>query len=185
MNEYKEKIVLDFQGPFKFTGEKSLFCCPLAKKAGIYIWTLRDELHDVNYVYYVGETTCFAKRQREHFKGIMGLDYRILDVEAAKQGIEKIVWDGMWRDKSDKATDNLLNIYKDVSHKAVEFIQYKDIYFAPTNVETQLRKHIEGSIGWNLRNHHKDLNLFYPDDNHIGTSRHRYNMILEEIYLPI
>lgn len=175
---HTDRVILNFHGPFKFAGDNSVFCCTFAKSTGVYIWVIKDELHNVNYVGYVGETTNLAKRHREHFKSIMGMDYRILDVEAAKQGVEKIVWDGMWRDKSDKATDNVLACYCNMSQKVVENIMHRDIYFAPTDVHTQLRKHIEGSLGWNLRRNYKELNVFYPDDNHIGTSKEKYGLKL-------
>ena len=112
----------------------------------------------------------------------MGLDYRALYVEAAKQGIEKIVWDRMWRDKFDKAMGNLLNRHEDIGHEVVDFLLYRHP-FAITYVDILLIKHIEGNVGWRLRNKYKDLNVFCHDGNHIGTSCHRYNMILE-VNLP-
>ncbi len=35
-------------------------------------------------------------------------------------------------------------------------------------VDTKMRKHIEGFIGWNLRNNHHEWKALYPDDNHVG-----------------
>lgn len=175
MSDNKEKITLDFYGPFKFVGDNSIFTSPFAKSPGIYIWTVKDELNDTNYVTYVGETTSFAKRHREHFTQLMGLNYRIIDVEAAKKGTEVIVWNGMWRDRSVKATDNLLTCYESISRNVVDVITYYNIYFAPVYIDKQLRRHIEGCIGLNLRQNHKDLTVFYPDDNHITFKGHKYD----------
>lgn len=182
-DEAKERIVLDFQGPFKFAGENSLFRCPLAKKAGVYIWVIRDELHEINYVGYIGETESFARRHREHFKSTLALDYSIIDIEAARQGVEVVLWPGMWRDKSDTATDKVLENYLTLNQKAIEHVMYRDVYFAATDVDTQLRRHIEGTIGWNLRNNHKDLNKFFPDEDRIRVSKNKYDIKLE-VNLP-
>jgi len=102
-----------------------------------------------------------------------GLNYRIIDPDFARQGIEKIVWNGMWRDKSLSAVATLLDNYNEVTKKVVDYIGLINVYFAPTNFETDLRRHIEGCLGWNLRNKYLDLKIFYPDDNHVGTKAQR------------
>jgi hypothetical protein len=59
--------------------------------------------------------------------------------------------------------------YETIHISIIKYVSILNIFFAPLEVETKLRKHIEGCIGWNLRNnHHADKEL-YPDDNHIGT----------------
>jgi hypothetical protein len=102
-----------------------------------------------------------------------GLNYRIIDPVSARQGIEKIIWNGMWRDKTADAVASLLDNYGKVSNSVVEYIGLINVYFAPTTFETHLRRHIEGCIGWNLRNSYPDLKTFYPDDNHVGTKAKR------------
>jgi len=98
-----------------------------------------------------------------------GLNYRVIDPSYAKQGIEKIIWNGMWRDKSPDAAATLLDNNNSVSRKVVEYIALINIYFASTNVDTQQRKHIEGCIAGHLGNKHPELTRFYPIDNHVGT----------------
>lgn len=113
-----ETITLNFHGPFKFTkGDNYLFRTSFVKNEGIYIWTIKDETNNTNYVHYVGETTAFGKRQREHLIQMTGLNYRIIDADFARKGIEKIVWNGMWRDRSPDAVVNLLDNYNEVSRK--------------------------------------------------------------------
>ena len=169
-----DTITLDFYGPFKFVrGDNNLFHSDKIRNEGIYIWTIKDENKGINYVHYVGETTSFGKRQREHLIQITGLNYGIWDSEAAKQGISKMIWKGMWRDKSPDAVAFLLDNYADLSKKVKEYIGVINVYFAPTILDKHLRRHIEGCIGWNFRNKYPDLKTFYPDDNHIGTKANR------------
>lgn len=94
-----------------------------------------------------------------------GLNYRIIDPDFARQGIEKIIWNGVWRDKTSNAVANLLNSYDKVSIKAIAYIGLINVHFAPTAFEAHLRKHIEGCLSWNFRNNYPNLKTFYPDDN--------------------
>jgi hypothetical protein len=173
-NSLNQSITLDFYGPYKFTkGDNYLFDSEHIKCEGIYFWTIKDEINNKYFVHYVGETISFGKRQREHIIHLTGLNYRIIDADFARQGIEKIIWNGLWRDKSLSAVATLLDNYNEVTKKVVDYIGLIDIYFAPTKLETHLRRHIEGCLGWNFRNKYPDLKVFYPNDNHVGTKAQR------------
>jgi len=170
----KQTVTLDFYGPYKFVrGSQYLYDSEFVKSEGIYIWTIKDEKNGNNFVHYVGETSSFGKRQREHLIQMTGLNYRIIDPDFARQGIEKIVWNGMWRDKSLNAVATLLDNYNEVAKKVVDYIGLINLYFAPTFLGPDVRKHIEGCLGWNLRNKYPNLKTFYPDDNHVGTKAQR------------
>ena len=56
-----------------------------------------------------------------------------------------------------------------MSKRVIEFVSLINVYFAPMTCDMQLRKHLEGCLGWNLRNNHPALIMFYPADNHVGT----------------
>lgn len=171
-NKYNSEI-LDFYGPLSFVrGDNYLFYSDMINKEGIYIWTIKSS-NGTNYVHYIGETISFGKRQREHLIQMTGLNYGIWDAELSKQGISKIIWKGLWRDKSTDAVAVLMENYVDLSYKVTEYISVINVYFAPTTLDTQYRRHIEGCIGWNLRNKYPNLKIFYPDDNHIGAKAHR------------
>lgn len=160
--------VLNFHGPFTFTkGADYLFDTDFVKKEGLYIWTIKDEVDKLNYVHYIGETVCFGRRQREHLIQITGLNYRIIDADFARQGLEKIVWNGMWRDRTPNAVADLLENYNEVSKKVTDYIGLINVYFAPTTFELHLRRHIEGCISWNFSSKHPDLKKFYPGDHPI------------------
>ena len=49
------------------------------------------------------------------------------------------------------------------------------MFFAELKVENRLRRHIEGCIGWNLRNKHPEYKKLYPDDNQVGTMKEKNN----------
>lgn len=166
MKDDETAITLNFQGLFKFTeGENYLYDSAHAKSEGIYIWTIKDEENRINYVHYIGKTSSFGKRQKEHLIQMAGLNYRIIDPDFARQGIEKIIWNGVWRDKTSNAVANLLNSYDKVSIKVIAYIGLINVHFAPTAFEAHLRKHSEGCLSWNFRNNYPNLKTFYPDDN--------------------
>lgn len=172
ISDVSENIVLNFSRPLKFTrGDNYLFTSEYVKNEGIYIWTIKDELNNNNYVHYIGETLSLGQRQKEHIIHMTGLNYQILDAESAKKGIVEIWWNGMWRDKSPYAVSNMLENYKELSKKAVDYISLINVYFAPTSYEGHVRKHIEGCLGWNFRKNYPELKKFYPDDNHVGRKK--------------
>jgi len=169
-----QSITIDFNGPLKFhKGEYYLYNTDFLNSEGIYIWTIKNEKNGNNYVHYVGETASFGKRQKEHLIQMAGLNYRIIDADFARQGIEKIIWNGLWRDKSTNAVATLLENYNEVANKVIDYIRLINIYFAPTTFEKHIRRHVEGCLGWNLRNKYSNLKTFYPDDNHVGTKADR------------
>lgn len=173
-----EDISIYFNGPMTFLeGDRSLFQSKFTESAGIYLWVIKDK-NDINRIHYVGETFQFAKRQREHIIQILGLNYRIIEAISAREGREVIVWNGLWRDRSNQAVGLALERYESLSHEIMDYIQVIDVYFAETDVPVDIRKHIEGSIGWNLRNNHPESKLFYPDDNHVGTRKEKVGITL-------
>jgi hypothetical protein len=159
--------VLTFHGPYTFTkGERYLFNSGFLKQEGLYIWTIRDEADNINYVHYIGETGYFARRQRQHLIQITGLNYPILDAGFARQGIKKIIWQGMARDKSRNAAADLIENYNEVSQKVTAYIELITIYFAPIRLPLHLRRHIQDCMIWNFRTQYPELKGFFPDDSH-------------------
>jgi hypothetical protein len=161
---------LHFDGPFTFANEtKSVFSCPWVDSAGIYLWTIRQLRDKTHLVHYVGETSRLGKRHREHLIQVLGLNYGIFDCDDAEEGVCTVVWNGLWREKNIQATKHAVTEYERLHEKIVHYINAVTIFFAELPVESQLRKHVEGCIGWNLRNNHADCKQLYPDDNHVGT----------------
>lgn len=161
-----ESLDLHFNGPFSFSNQdNSLFHPELKNNAGIYLWVLQDIVNNINYIEYIGETTKFSKRQKEHLTHILGLNYRILDANKAKQGECSVLWNGMWRDKSDDAANNVMTIYDDISQSVISYVNTIKVFFAPTSCGKETRKHMEGMIAKTFRESHPELTIFYPSDN--------------------
>ena len=158
-------------GPYKFWGEnKSVYSDDNKNLPGIYLWTFKT---DKGYmIHYVGQTTNFAERHKTHLVNILGLSYGIFDADEAQRGIQKIIWKGLWRDKKSLSFNGeLKTVYSSIHSDTIKYIDSIDIFFAELEESNNLRTHVEGSIGWNLRNNHKEFKALYPDDNHIGMSR--------------
>jgi hypothetical protein len=107
-------------------------------------------------------------RHREHLINKLGFNYGIFDPDEAQNGVCKIVWKGLWREKAIEATPQALFEYQRLHEVVLRYIDTITIFFAELTVEVQMRKHIEGCIGWNLRTNHVDCKQLYPDDNHVG-----------------
>jgi hypothetical protein len=167
-------INLFFTGPYKFLeNDSSVFKCEYSESPGIYLWTINTNAGHM--VHYIGETTKFAPRQKYHLIQILGLNYGIFDPSEAKMGKSTPLWNGLWRDKRNKMIFEIGSAYEKLISTVIEYTNLIDIFFAEFHGEKNLRKHIEGSIGWNLRNNHLDVKSLYPDDNHVGTSKEKMN----------
>lgn len=165
-------LSIHFAGPLTFgAGPDSLFHSPLARSSGIYIWTVRQASNGAHLIHYIGETYSFARRQREHLIHILGMNYGIFDPDAATAGKCTLVWPGLWRDRSADGPARLLERYERLAKVAVRYVSQLRVFFAALDGDRELRRHIEGSIGWNLRNRHPGLCGLYPADNHLGRSR--------------
>lgn len=163
-------IELNFTGPYNFSRQNNnLFNAPCAKASGVYLWTIRQHSDGSHLIHYVGETVSFAKRQREHLIHVLGLNYGIFDPDKAQDGICDLIWPGLWRDRSPEGPLSQLKAYHSLHETVLRYINVINVFFAETEIETRLRRHIEGCIGWNLRNNHPEAKLLYPDDNRIGT----------------
>lgn len=160
-------IALTFHGPFTFTkGDRYLFNTRFLKSESLYIWTIKDEVDKINHVHYIGETGYFARRQRQHLIQMTGLNYPILDADFARQGLQKIIWNGMARDKSRNAASDLLESYNEVSRKVTDYIGLINIYVAPGTFGLRMRRYIQDSLIWNFRTNYPELKGFYADDSH-------------------
>ena len=161
---------LYFQGPFTLTeGDRCLFDCVLRDEPCVYLWTIRND--DGRYfIHYVGETDKFAARQRQHLIGILGLDSGIFDIAAARRAELKRTWPGLWRDKAPGCMSRALSHYATATTAVLEYVGAMDIFAAVVQGDAQLRKNIEGALGYNLRRNHPNAKALYPDDNRVGVA---------------
>jgi hypothetical protein len=174
------EITLNFEGPFTLVeGEKCLFQSVFTTSSGIYLWTIKQDSDNTHLIHYVGETVLLGKRHREHLIQILGLNYGIFDPDKARQGVSDLLWKGLWRDKTNIGPLMQLKTYRTIHEDVLRYISILNVFFAELDIESNLRKHVEGCIGWHLRNIHPEHKVLYPDDNHIGTSKNKGNGILK------
>ncbi len=163
-------ISLNFVGPLAFTaGQRSVFECPFSVAAGIYLWTIKQRSDETHLIHYVGETVSLGRRHREHLIHILGLDYGIFHPEKAQEGVSELLWPGLWRMKNPSGPSKQIEAYQEIHDQVCRYLSIVNIFFAELNTDVQLRKHLEGCIGWNLRNNHPEWKALYPEDNHVGT----------------
>ncbi len=154
-------ISLKFHGPYTFTDSPmSVFSCGYAKSEGIYLWTVRQSGTQHHLIHYVGETIGLAKRQREHLTAILGLNYGIWDPEKARNGVSELIWKGAWRIKDGSGPGQQIETYGKLDRKIVlEYVASMGIFFAKLAEDRNTRMHVEGCIGWNLRNWHPEYKI--------------------------
>lgn len=175
-------VELNFQGPFTFhRSDHYLFSSECVSCEGVYVWTIRNELDDANYVHYIGETTSFGRRHREHLLQITGLNYRILDADHASRGIEQVIWNGMWRDRSPQAPANLIESYDDVSKSVTDYIRCIRVFFARTLLERDERMQIEACLAKTVRAQGLEANRYYPADNRVRalSGPHKFRLAIK------
>jgi hypothetical protein len=167
-------IHLNFIGPFTFTdGNSSLFRSAYAASSGIYLHTIRQYSDNAHLIHYVGETALLGKRHKEHLIQILGLNYGIFDPDKARKGICELLWKGLWRDKTAIGPFMQIEAYRKLHQEVLQYLSILTVFFAELDVDKNLRKHVEGCIGWHLRNKHPEHKALYPDDNHVGTKKEK------------
>lgn len=171
--------ILNFDGPFTFTdGKDSVFLSRHVKSAGIYLWTHRQKNDGTHMIHYVGEATRFGKRHREQLINILGLNYGIFNSEKTQQGVSELLWRGLWRYNTEDAPCKTISEYRRINAQVVSYVESLCIFFAELNIDGKIRKHIEGCIGWNLRNNHPECRQLYPDDNYVGAMKDKNHVQL-------
>jgi hypothetical protein len=66
-----------------------------------------------------------------------------------------------------RALLKLMEIYPKIQDTVLKYISVINVFFTELNVDFRLRRHIEGCIGWNLRNKHPEASVLYPPDNRV------------------
>jgi hypothetical protein len=158
-----EKIILDFQGPFRWHGSPDLFSQEIAKQKGIYLWTV-EQPHG-HLVYYVGETsTSFKNRFENHLKSYLSGEYGIPDANDFLQGKSKTwVWPAKWR-VPDKWPAEFIQRISEIMPKLVELLGVMKIFVAPLLVETHVRQRIESTLAAYLKKQPEPIGSFIDAD---------------------
>jgi hypothetical protein len=167
-----QELALHFNGPLTFrSGDRCLFDSPLRDESCVYLWTIRREYDGMHLIHYIGEASRFAPRQRDHLIQVLGLNYGIFDPASARRGESKLLWPGLWRDKSAIGPTAALDQLAALAPAVVAYVDALTVFVAPMDMDRDVRRHVEGSIARSLRANHPESAALYPSDNRTGTSR--------------
>ena len=158
-------ITLCFEGPFGLCGDhpKLLFNEEISHSAGVYLWVVRYK--DGYLVHYIGETgTSFNKRMKEHMIQTLGGNYRVCNPEALREGKEKIMWDGLWRRGTRDKMPEFVDRYVELSPVIRDYLEVIEVLVAPLQVESRVRRRIEGALARSIQDQPSPASNLLPDD---------------------
>jgi hypothetical protein len=155
---------LHFQGPFTFVDHgRGIASSEFAASEGIYLWVKSDGQR--RYIHYVGETTAFLKRHKEHLTQKLGLNYGVFRADAVAADDPAPIYGGMWRDKSEDPLTRTVQAWLRLQKEILASVESVEVFFAPTTLTNEMRKHVEGCLARQLRQRHPVEARFYPADN--------------------
>lgn len=155
---------LHFHGPFTFVDRgRGIPSSGYAQSEGVYLWVLTDGRR--RFIHYVGETSVLLKRLKQHLTNILGLKYGIFRADAVAADDPQPIFGGMWRDMSDNSINATVASWLSLQRQTHAYLESIEVFFAPTSLPEELRKHVEGRIARQLTERHPAAARFYPADN--------------------
>jgi hypothetical protein len=140
-------------GPYGLCGthEKILFYEDIGEEAGIYFWTV-PYVQGGSIINYIGETgVSFNQRFKEHMIHTAGGNYRICDPDFEVQGVERILWNGLWRKGTRDKMPEFVSRMIELSPAIKKSLEHSEIYVAPFKSEKRIRQRIEGAIADHIK----------------------------------
>ena len=160
------QLILDFSGPFILCGDEGdlLFDHQeIAQRTGVYLWAVRFQ--DGFLVNYVGETgTSFYQRMKDHMIQCLGGNYRICEPTLFSQGKREILWNGMWRRGTRDLMPLFVSRYIELAPKIKEYLELIRVFVAPVETTSRMRRRIEGTIAFSLREQPPPIGTFINED---------------------
>ena len=139
---------LILHGPYGLCGEheKILFHDSIGGEIGIYFWTV-PYVQGGSIINYIGETgESFTQRFKDHMIHTAGGNYRIYDPDFEVQGVERILWNGLWRKGTRDKMPEFVSRMIELSPAIKKSLEHSEIYVAPFKSEKRIRQRIEGAI---------------------------------------
>jgi hypothetical protein len=158
--------VLQFSGPFGLTEGHVpvLFEDPCSMQPGIYFWTV-PYVKGGLIITYVGETSStFGRRMKEHMIQTVGGNYRISDPELLLQGVDHVLWNGLWRKGTQDKMPEYLERLVDLAPAIERTFGLARIFVAPFHSPKRLRQRIEASLAQHIRNQPPPGSSLLPGD---------------------
>lgn len=161
-----QPLTCEVRGPLSWRGEPKgsfIFESPLARAAGVYLWTVATPEGDL--VYYVGETgRSFAQRFFEHLQGYLSGLFGFYEPEDFARGQKKLIWEGMWRRGEEHKAADFLRRYEELAPKIRHFIDVLRFWLLPIDCDRRLRERIEGAIARHLSAQDGVIGQFQDED---------------------
>ncbi|MEJ5357916.1 MAG: hypothetical protein WHT06_04515 [Desulfobacterales bacterium] len=142
------EIRLHFEGPYPVCSDSAdvLDGCPHSKESGIYLWAVQMPTGRYR-ITYIGETSAsFYRRIKDHVIQTLGGNYRICDPTAMGNGIQRIVWDGLWRKGTRDKLPEFLRRYAELVPLIKESLKTEVVFLAVLECHRRLKRRIEGAL---------------------------------------
>src|ERR1700722_2897920 len=105
---------LHFHGPYPACSETAdvFDGCEHQNSTGLYLWGVEQATGHYR-ISYIGETErSFYYRTKEHIIQTLGGNYRVIDPDLMRTGVQRIIWDGLWRLDAQKRLPEFLSNYE-------------------------------------------------------------------------
>jgi hypothetical protein len=154
--EPAETIDMKLQGPFTLTqqpGLRCLFTDPVAKRIGIYLWTVQRD--GVDHVTYVGQTRrTFGQRTAEHVRGMLSGEYSVQDPATLHSDRQTLVWPSAGGDKVWPATlPDFIDRLPEMAGRISQMLQTVRVHVAVLEDDAHLFSRLEGAVGRHFAKH--------------------------------
>lgn len=149
--EAERAPILRFEGPFHLAGNGDFFSTAVSSQAGVYLWTVPYD-NGGFLITYIGETiTSFGQRTKEHMIQTLGGNYRVSDPLLLRQGIDRVLWNGLWRKGERHKIAEFVERYEEFAPAVKASLELARLFVAPLDVDKRTLKRVEGAIATNIR----------------------------------
>lgn len=146
-----ETLVLRFEGPFHLVGDGDLFSSSVSSHAGLYLWTVPYDGGGF-LINYIGETiTSFGQRTKEHMIQTLGGNYRVSDPSLLRQGVDRVLWNGLWRKGERHKIAEFVVRYEEFAPAVKALLELARLFVAPLDVNKRTLKRVEGAIAAKIK----------------------------------
>lgn len=156
---------LHFHGPFSICTDEDdvLAQCPYRDSPGIYLWAVMQPTGCYRIEYIGQTTTSFYQRTNEHVIQTLGGNYRILDVDQMRDGIQQIVWNGLWRRNTRTLLPEFIRRYETLAPLIRRYLLSELVFVAPIDCAPRIQRRIEGALARHIRSI-PEACVLLPDD---------------------
>jgi hypothetical protein len=145
-------VSLEFSGPFSWLSSDpatSIFEAPIARMAGIDLWTV--DTQDRHLIYYVGEPgTEFRQPLRQHWCEQMAGMYHIYGPERFALGHKHMLWRGLYGNDREAGLAAFVERLPALPPALADFVRLMRFHLAPLTCDPRLRRRIEAALARHL-----------------------------------